>query len=217
MHLGRMHFRFAHRERRVALARFDPAACYTRLCDLASCLHDHPWMVVSGLVEPLRCGRFTRPHSDIDIAVPLADLEAAARAIIRSGYVLTVRVLRTHVSRAYDLEIHLRVEPRALRRHRRHLRLWRVGADGNLDERAFPPYVDVFPYVVDQGHMHILDSGQRLELRCPLHAPCTLPGGVDVPVEDPWYLDALRESRARSRQSGSPPRLSAAPAGDRKD
>ncbi|HQU48250.1 MAG TPA: hypothetical protein PLM09_03820 [Casimicrobiaceae bacterium] len=216
MHLGRMHFRFAPRERQRAMARFNPTDCYTRLCDLASCLHAHPWMVVSGLVEPLRCGRFNRAHSDIDIAVPLADLEAAARAIVAAGFVLTVRVLRTHVSRAYDLEIHLRVEPHALRRHRRHLRLWRIRADGDLDERAFPPYVDVFPYVVADGHMHILDSGQRLELRCPLHSPISLPGGVCVPVEDPSYIDALRESRARSRAAGPDADRRLAPAGARK-
>ena len=139
-----------------------------------------------------------------------------ALAIVAAGFVLTVRVLRTHVSRAYDLEIHLRVEPHALRRHRRHLRLWRIRADGDLDERAFPPYVDVFPYVVADGHMHILDSGQRLELRCPLHSPISLPGGVCVPVEDPSYIDALRESRARSRAAGPDADRRLAPAGARK-
>ncbi|CAG0996022.1 hypothetical protein BURK1_02541 [Burkholderiales bacterium] len=204
MHLGRVHFRLAHRDRRAALARFDAASCYAGLCDLAASLRDHPWMVVSGLVEPLRCGRFTRAHSDIDIALPLPDLEAAARSVVRSGYALTVRVLRTHVSRAFDLELHLRIAPASLRKPRRHLRLWRLTAGGDLDERAFPPYIDVFPYVVADQHLHILDSGQRLAMRCPLAAEVSLPGGATVPVEDPYYLEALRTARRQAQATTSP-------------
>jgi hypothetical protein len=98
MHIDRLHLRLAGRRRSTALARFDPAICHARLRELAVALDGQPWMVVSGLVEPLTNGGFTRAHSDIDIAIPRDNLEAAAVAALRAGFVLTTRVLRTHLN-----------------------------------------------------------------------------------------------------------------------
>ena len=72
------------------------------------------------------------------------------------------------------------------------LRLWRLSAAGELDESGFPPYVDVFPYVLEGREMHILDSGRRLPLQQRLAISAALPCGTRVPVEDPCYLEALR-------------------------
>lgn len=212
MHVGRLHFRLAGRDRAAALSRFDAAACYAGLRDLAACLDGHPWMVVSGLVEPLVNGRFARAHSDIDIAVPIASLRAAAEAARRRGYALTTRVLRTHATLRSDLEAHLRIEPPMLRRRHRRLRLWRLDMGGEFDERRFPAYVDVFPYDLVDHRMHILDSGQRLPLRGALWTRIPLPGGVCVPVEDPYYVEALRESRRRTRLGEAPAVHAAVPA-----
>lgn len=199
MRVGRLHFRYATRERAHALARFDAASCYAGLRRLASALDGQPWMVVSGLVEPLFRGRFARAHSDIDIAVPVESLGAVAAAARRRGFVVTTRVLRTHASRREDLEAHLRVEPSLLAWRRRHLRLWRLDDDGELDESRFPAYVDVFPYALCPRWMHILDSGQRLPLRLPLSRDVALPGGTTVPVEDPSYVEALQAARRVAR------------------
>lgn len=199
MRVGRLHFRCAMRHREAALARFDAARCYAHLSALARSLDGQHWMVVSGLVEPLVNGRFARAHSDIDIAVPVASLRAIAEAANRGGYVLTTRVLRTHVSARIDLEAHLVIAPWMLDHRCRHLRLWRPTARGDLDETTFPAYVDVFPYALVDHQMHILDSGQRLPLRAPLFVEVPLPDGVRIPVEDPSYLDALRAARRRAR------------------
>jgi hypothetical protein len=216
MHVGRLHFRLAERHRDAVLARFDAAACYAGLRELAASLDGHPWMVVSGLVEPLVGGRFSRPHSDIDIAVPVAGLRAMAEAVLRRGYAMTTRVLRTHVSADADIEAHLRIEPWMLPTRCRHLRLWRLDRNGEFDERTFPAYVDVFPYDLVDDRMHILDSGQRLPLRGALSIPVPLPGGPSVPVENPCYVEALRESRRRARSGEvalppAPSRSAAAP------
>lgn len=199
MRVGRLHFRFAMRRREAALARFDAAACYAQLSELARSLDGHCWMVVSGLVEPLVAGRFARSHSDIDIAVPVHSLRATADAVRRCGYVLTTRVLRTHVSARTDLEAHLVIAPWMLGPRSRHLRLWRTTARGGLDEATFPSYVDVFPYELVGRDMLILESGQRLPLRAPLWLEVSLPDGVRIPVEDPSYVDALRAARRRAR------------------
>ena len=90
------------------------------------------------------------------------------------GYVLTTRVLRTHLSKRFDLEVHLRIEPGILARRHLRLRLWRLTADGELDESDFPAYVDVFPYVLDGRDMHILDKGHRLPLQCGLAITASL-------------------------------------------
>jgi len=198
MHVGRLHFRLAWRRRAAALARFDAAACYARLRELAEALDGHPWMVVSGLVEPLVNGRFARAHSDIDIAVPLAALRAAAEAARRDGFVLTTRVLRTHATADADLEAHLCIEASTLPRRARRLRLWRLDASGSLDERRFPAYVDVFPYDIVGDRLHILDSDQWLPIRGALTLQARLPCGCAVPVEHPGYLEALREARRRA-------------------
>lgn len=192
MRIGRVHLRWAARNRAVARARFDAQACYARLAELAAHLDGQPWMVVSGLVEPLTRGRFSRAHGDIDIAVPLENMGAVAAAALRSGLVLTTRILRTHVSRRYDLEAHLRIEPGFLARRHVRLRLWRLDSAGDLDESGFPPYVDVFPYVLEGREMHILDSGRRLPLQQRLAINAALPSGTMVPVEDPCYVEALR-------------------------
>jgi len=199
MHVGRLHFRLAARSRAAALARFDPAACYAGLRELARSLDGHAWMVVSGLVEPLFSGRFARAHSDIDIAVPVDALRALADAVHRHGYVLTMRVLRTHLSTRDDVEAHLVVAPWMLDHRCRRLRLWRLTPRGDLDETTFPAYVDVFPYALVGQEMHILDSGQRLPLRAPLWHDVSLPGGARIPVEGPSYLDALKAARRRAR------------------
>jgi hypothetical protein len=205
MRIGRLHLRLAERYRSAALARFDATACYARLGDLTASLQGHPWMVVSGLVEPLTNGRFTRAHGDIDIAVPLDKLGAAAAAVLRSGYVLTTRVLRTHLCSKFDLELHLRIEPGFLAWRHLRLRLWRLTADRELDENVFPPYVDVFPYVVEGREIHILDSGHRLPLQCGSAITASLPGGGTVPVEDPCCLEALRNSCQRAPARGRSP------------
>ena len=202
MHFDRLHFRLAGRHRSAALARFDPATCYARLHELAATLDGQPWMVVSGLVEPLTNGGFTRAHSDIDIAIPQDNLEAAAVAALRDGYVLTTRIFRTHLTRALDVEGHLRVRPGPSSRRCRRLRLWRLTADGELDERVVPSYIDVFPYVLSDRKIWILDSGQRLDVRRPLALRVTLPGGATIPVEDPYYVEALRLSRCQGTARG---------------
>jgi hypothetical protein len=212
MRIGRLHLRLADRHRLAVLDRFDAAACYACLGALAASLRGHPWMVVSGLVEPLMSGRFTRAHGDIDIAVPLPNLGAAVAAVLQSGYVLTTRVLRTHLSSKFDLEAHLRIEPGLLAWRHRRLRLWRLTADGELDESVFPPYVDVFPFIVEGREMHILDSGRRLPLQRPLMITASLPGGGSVPVEDPCYLEALRNSGLRAPARGGLPTLRRRPA-----
>lgn len=199
MHVGRLHFRLAGRDRAAALSRFDPDACYAGLRELAACLDGHPWMVVSGLVEPLVNGSFARAHSDIDIAVPIASLPAVAEAACRRGYAFTTRVLRMRATPRCDLEAHLRIGTLGLRLRHRRLRLWRLDAAGELDERRFPAYVDVFPYDLVDDRMHILESGQRLPLRGTLWIAVALPGGARVPVEHPYYVEALRESRRRTR------------------
>ena len=203
MRVGRLHFRYARRERAHALARFDATSCYAGLRRLADALAGERWMVVSGLVEPLVRGQFARAHSDIDIAVPVESLASMATSVERCGYVLTTRVLRTHVSASEDLEAHLRVDAWMLALRRRHLRLWRLDASGDLDESTFPAYVDVFPYALAGDALHILDSGQRLPLHLPISVDVALPGGIVVPVEDPCYLDALRAAR---RPAGPHPR-----------
>jgi hypothetical protein len=215
MHVGRLHFRLAARQRASALARFDAAACYARLSELARSLDGERWMVVSGLVEPLVNGRFVRAHSDIDIAVPVGSLRTMAEAVDRYGYALTTRVLRTHVSARADLEAHLVVEPWMLAHRCRRLRLWRLTPRGDLDESTFPPYVDVFPYELVGRQLHILDSGQRLPLRAPLWRDVALPDGASVPVEDPSYVEALKAARrlARLRDAtrGAPGSAAASP------
>jgi hypothetical protein len=190
MHIGRLHLRLVKRRGGAASARFDAAACYERLGELASSLRGHPWMVVSGLVEPLLSGRFSRAHSDIDIAVPLESLAAAAAAVVRGGCVLTTRVLRTHLNRVYDLELHLRIAPGFLRWRHRRLRFWRLTIDGELDENNFPPYVDVFPYLLSGRELLVLDTGRRLTFQHRLATTATLPAGGIVPVEDPCHLKA---------------------------
>ncbi len=192
MRIGRLHLRLVKRHRSAVCPRFDATACYACLGALAASLHGQPWMIVSGLVEPLRSGRFDRTHSDIDIAVPLAHLCDATEAALRAGYVLTTRVLRTHWNRELDLEIHVCIDPRHLERRSRRLRLWRLTAAGELDDSGFPPYVDVFPYTVADGEMRILDTGDRMKLGCPLAVEISLPGGAVVPIEDPYYLKATR-------------------------
>ena len=199
MHVGRLHVRYAARRREAVLSRFDADACYAGLRDLARVLDGQRWMVVSGLVEPLVRGRFTRAHSDIDIAVPADALAPLARTGVARGSALTSRALRTHVSPGVDLELHLRIEPWMLAYRRRHLRLWRLDRDGGLDESRFPAYVDVFPYVIEGREMHILDSGQRLPLREALCQEVALPEGTRVPVELPCYVDALKAARRRAR------------------
>jgi hypothetical protein len=182
----------------MALARFDAAICYARLRELAVTLDGQPWMVVSGLVEPLTNGGFTRAHSDIDIAIPQDNLEAAAVAAQRDGFVLTRRVFRTHLTQGLDVEVHMRIDPGPLMRRCRRLRLWRLTADGDLDERVVPSYIDVFPYVLSDRKIWILDSGQTLDVRRPLAVQVTLPGGATIPVEDPYYVEALRLLRCAS-------------------
>jgi hypothetical protein len=199
MHVGRLHFRLAARQRAAALARFDASACYAGLRALAHGLAGQRWMVVSGLVEPLVNGRFSRAHSDIDIAVPVDSLRSMAEAACAHGYVLTMRVLRTHLTARADLEAHLVVAPWMLDVRCRHLRLWRCTSRGALDESTFPAYVDVFPYALAGDEMHILDSGQRLPLRAPLWRDVPLPDGARIPVEDPSYLDALKVARRNAR------------------
>ncbi|HEY8241938.1 MAG: hypothetical protein ACHQJ7_03985 [Vicinamibacteria bacterium] len=199
MHVGRLHVRYAARRREAALSRFDADACYAGLRDLARVLDGQRWMVVSGLVEPLVRGRFTRAHSDIDIAVPVDALVPMARVASARGYALTTRALRTHVSTGVDLELHVRIEPWMLAHRRRRLRLWRLDRNGRIDESRFPAYVDVFPYVLEGREMHILDSGQRLPLRESLCQDVALPEGTRVPVELPCYVDALKASRRRAR------------------
>lgn len=198
MHVGRLHFRLAGRRRAAALARFDAADCYARLRELARALDGHPWMVVSGLVEPLVNGRFARAHSDIDIGVPVAALPAVAVAARGGGFALTTRVLRTHATTGADLEAHLSIDPWMLARRARRLRLWRLDAAGALDERRFPAYVDVFPYDIVGDRLHILDSDQWLPMRGGLSRRVRLPCGCTVPVEEPSYVDALREARRRA-------------------
>ena len=200
MHVGRLHIRTAARRREAALGRFDPDACYAGLRDLARVLDGQCWMVVSGLVEPLVRGSFTRAHSDIDIAVPVDALVPMARVAAANGYALTTRALRTHVSRDLDVEVHVRLAPWMVAYRCRRLRLWRLGRDGAPDESRFPAYVDVFPYVLDGRALHILDSGQRLPLREQLWHDVALPGGTRVPVELPCYVDALKASRRRARE-----------------
>ncbi len=198
MRIGRLHLRFAQRRRGAALARFDAGACYARLAELSDHLAGQPWMVVSGLVEPLTRGRFSRAHGDIDIAVPLENVGAVVAAALRHGLILTTRVLRTHLSREIDLELHLRIEPGFLARRHVRLRLWRLDTAGELDESGFPPYVDVFPYVLEGREMHILDSGRRVALQHRLWINAALPGGATVPVEDPCYVEALRNCSRRA-------------------
>jgi hypothetical protein len=209
MHIDRLHLRLAGRHRESALVRFDAATCYARLRELAVTLDGQPWMVVSGLVEPLTSGGFTRAHSDIDIGIPLDKLEAAALAMLRAGFVLTTRIFRTHLNRELDVEAHLRIGPGPLMRRCRRLRLWRLTDDGELDERIVPSYIDVFPYVLSDRKIWILDGGHRLDVRRPLVVPVSLPGGSTVPVEDPYYVEALRLSRCggAAREGGALERL----------
>lgn len=202
MHIDRLHVRLAARHRSSALARFDATTCYARLRELAATLDGQPWMVVSGLVEPLTRGAFTRAHSDIDIAIPQDGLDAAATALLRAGFALTVRVLRTHLSRELDVEVHRSTGPGPLLRRSKRLRLWRLTADGDLDERAVPSYVDVFPYVLSGRSIRILDCNQSLDVRRPLIVHVSLRGGVTIPVEDPYYVEALRLSRCARRDDG---------------
>lgn len=202
MHFDRLHLRLAGRRRASALARFDAATCYARLRELAATLDGQPWMVVSGLVEPLTNGGFTRAHSDIDIAIPRDHLEAAAAAALRNGFVMTTRVFRTHLNREFDAEGHLRIGPGRLMRRCRRLRLWRLTADGELDEGLAPSYIDVFPYVLSDRKIWILDGGQQLDVRRPLVITVSLPGGVTVPVEDPYYVEALRLARCQAGAHG---------------
>lgn len=155
-------------------------------------------MVVSGLVEPLTTGAFSRAHSDIDIAVPEDRLDAMVEAASRRGYVVTTRVLRTHASRRFDAELHWRVKPHESTRRWRHLRLWRPTQGGELDESVVPSYIDVFPYRLSDGEIWILDTGEHLAIRHPLAFPVDIPGGATVPVEDPYLLEALRNSRRSS-------------------
>jgi hypothetical protein len=199
MHVGRLHVRCAARRREAALSRFDADACYAGLRDLARVLGGQRWMVVSGLVEPLVRGRFTRAHSDIDIAVPVDAVAPVARAALAGGYAITTRVLRTHVSRDDDVEVHVALAPWMLAYRCRRLRLWRVRRDGALDESRFPAYVDVFPYALVGREMHILDSGPRLPLADVLCHDVALPGGMRVPVELPLYVEALKAARQRAR------------------
>src|SRR5258708_17964060 len=110
MQVCNLHLRLAPRNRSVLLQRFDAAACYASLHELADGLRGHPWMVVSGLVEPLCDGLFTRAHSDVDIALPVEGFAAGVAAILRRGFILTNRVLRTHLCRT-DFEAHLRIHP----------------------------------------------------------------------------------------------------------
>ena len=202
MHIDRLHLRLAARRRASALARFDAEICYARLRELAATLDGQSWMVVSGLVEPLTSGRFTRAHSDIDIAIPREGLDAAAAALLRAGYTLTTRLLRTHLTGDLDVEVHRRARPGPLLRRCRRLRIWRLTVDGELDERAVPSYVDVFPYVLDGRRIWIPDCGQSLEVRRPLVVQVSLPGGVTIPVEDPYYVEALRRSRDTLHNEG---------------
>jgi hypothetical protein len=195
MHIERLHVRLAERHRAAVLARFDPATCYARLRELAAALDGHPWMVVSGLAEPLTNGGISRAHSDIDIAIPRDALEVASAAALARGFVLTTRIFRTHLSASLDVEAHLRIDAAAAARRPRHLRLWRFSARGTLDESAVPAYIDVFPYLLSDRKLWILDSGQQLELRRPLVVQASLPDGTKVPVEDPYYVEALRCQR----------------------
>lgn len=195
MHIDRLHIRLADRRRASALARFNPSICYARLSELAFVLDGQPWMVVSGLVEPLTKGGFSRAHSDIDIAIPQDCLENAAAALLRAGFVLTTRIFRTHLNRDYDIEAHLRIGSGPLLQQCRRLRLWRLTVEGDLDETAVPSYIDVFPYVLMERKMWILDGGPPLDIRRPLALKVAIPGGITIPVEDPYYVDALRRSR----------------------
>jgi len=190
MRIGRLHIRAVRRGGAAAPALFDAAICYQRLGELAAYLNGHPWMVVSGLVEPLVNGRFSRTHSDIDIAVPVEHLVEVAAAIVRKGYVLTTRVLRTHLTRTLDLELHLRVEPGLLRWRTRRLRFWRLTADGELDEKTFPPYVDLFAYILRDRELLVVDNGLRLKFVNRLATTAVLPEGGVVPIEDPSHIKA---------------------------
>jgi hypothetical protein len=190
MRIGRLHIRVVKRRGGSTPAPFDAATCYQRLGELADTLHGHPWMVVSGLVEPLLSGRFSRPHGDIDIAVPVEHVEGAAAAVVRKGFILTTRVLRTHLGPRYDIEAHLRIAPGMLRWRYRRLRFWRLNADGELDESAFPPYVDLFPYILKERELLVVDTGWRLRFQNQLATSAMLPAGVTVPVEDPSHIKA---------------------------
>jgi hypothetical protein len=202
MHIDRLHLRLAGRRRSTALARFDPAICHARLRELAVALDGQPWMVVSGLVEPLTNGGFTRAHSDIDIAIPRDNLEAAAVAALRAGFVLTTRVLRTHLNSEFDVEVHLRASPGPWLRRCRRLRLWRLTTDSELDESVVPSYVDVFPYVLTGRKIWLVDSGHLLDVRRPLVVQVSLPDGITIPVEDPYYIEALRLARHAGAVNG---------------
>jgi hypothetical protein len=203
MRLGRLHLRVMTRSPEALRERFDAAACFACLVELVHALAGHQWMVVAGLVEPLLRGAFSRAHSDVDIAVPLAHLDGVARAAVAVGYVMTTRLMRSKLPHDGNLELHLRLEPGGLmlELRPRRLRLWRLDARGEFDENRFPPYVDVFPFVADDKELRILDGGWRLPLGLPIVRAARLADGVEVPVVDPSYVQALRVLRTQTARS----------------
>jgi hypothetical protein len=203
MRLGRLHFRVTTRRREALQERFNAADCRACLIELERALAGHPWMVVAGLVEPLLRGDFSRRHSDMDIAVPLAHVKDVARAAKAAGYVMTTRLMRAKLAPDRDLEMYLQVEPggRVLGQRPRRLRLWRLDARGRLDETRFPPYIDMFPFVADDKELRVLDGDWRLPLHLPIVRHARLPEGVAVPVEDPSYVHAMHVLRTRPTRS----------------
>jgi hypothetical protein len=185
--LGPLHLRFVRRSDDAAPFRFDAAECLQRLGELACSLRGLPWMVVSGLVEPLIRGRFSRSHGDVDIAAPAGHLGPVVAALVRHGYLLTTRVLRTHLDRAWDLELHLRIAPALLALRRRRLRLWRTDAHGRFDEGRFPRYVGLYAYRLDGRELEVLDTGWRLRFPGSIAMSVELPGGRSIPVERPGF------------------------------
>jgi hypothetical protein len=108
--------------------------------------------------------------------------------------------MRCKLTPERDLELYLRLEPGdwLLTRRPRRLRLWRLDGRGRLDDKRFPPYVEVFAFVTGDREMRILDGDWRLPLHLPIVREARLPEGITVPVEDPSYVQALHVLRART-------------------
>jgi hypothetical protein len=157
-------------------------------------------MVAGGLVEPLLRGAFNRAHSDVDIEVPMVHLKEVAQAAGTLGYVMTVRLARIKLTVDRNLELYLCVRPsnRLLAWRSRHLRLWRLNARGQLEENRFPSYIDVFPFVLDEKELHLLDGDFHLPLGPAIVREAKLPNGITVPVQDPFYVNALRCAQSQA-------------------